>query len=566
MTIRKIIPTKYIPQLRWKLLSQGISKLPPDITSPLEEEDKLRPEELVELLNSRFKSGYRDTISATFGDPDFLPFPFLAKGIKCGAAVCRLVRIIKDLYALIEQIYQAEADFNERFSVEDLTRIFGIEEKDKMKLFKDFQDHPSEALTRNKEILKESMRYVELEQKMPVIPFGTGFLVGNNFLLTNHHVLETKSEVENFIAEFGYEQDILGRNIEPILYQLDSSLFYTNEKLDYTLVKVKKDCMDGGLKGYAGEYFGYLKMLADPKVIAPGISKDKAVNDGIFERLSPQLRERIERPSFLGDSYSLPGEPVNIIQHPKGKRKEIVLSNNRVQEVSQNFLYYEADTDFSSSGSPVLNQQWQLVGLHHAAVAREDTEGKTRKWRIVGQEGVRICCILHDLYTTIDDMENKAKKIEASMIALQEAKELKKELRYVENLHSLQIEDSLNPAAQHGKVEPLVSEETREFIRDLRFSDPAERSAKIQEYKRVLINKINNQNGQYEQFLKEAGETSVEVNAIEVLEEDKLRNKINEWQKKVRELREEFIKPFVEAYDNNQNSQLPVDVASPYSS
>ena len=68
------------------------------------------------------------------------------------------------------------------------------------------------------------------------------------------------------------------------------------------------------------------------------------------------------------------GDSVIIIQHPRGRRKEIVLSNNRLKTMSLNYLQYTADVDFSSSGSPVFNQQWKLVGLHQSAIVRNSEE------------------------------------------------------------------------------------------------------------------------------------------------------------------------------------------------
>jgi len=103
------------------------------------------------------------------------------------------------------------------------------------------------------------------------------------------------------------------------------------------------------------------------------------------------------------------GEPVNIIQHPKGRRKEVVLSNNWVNEIKRDHIWYAADADYSSSGSPVFNQQWQLVALHHAAVGHvekdPEKEGgyviipneKTGDFNISNEEGVRVCKIVKHL-------------------------------------------------------------------------------------------------------------------------------------------------------------------------
>jgi endonuclease G, mitochondrial len=46
----------------------------------------------------------------------------------------------------------------------------------------------------------------------------------------------------------------------------------------------------------------------------------------------------------------------------------VALRDNRIVDVFDNFLHYEADTQPGSSGSPVFNDQWELVALHHASV------------------------------------------------------------------------------------------------------------------------------------------------------------------------------------------------------
>ena len=41
-------------------------------------------------------------------------------------------------------------------------------------------------------------------------------------------------------------------------------------------------------------------------------------------------------------------------------------------DLLDSFLHYETDTEPGSSGSPVFNDQWEVVALHHASVAAPD--------------------------------------------------------------------------------------------------------------------------------------------------------------------------------------------------
>ena len=68
------------------------------------------------------------------------------------------------------------------------------------------------------------------------------------------------------------------------------------------------------------------------------------------------------------EGKAIVGEFVTIIQHPGGQKKQIALRENRVVDVLDSFLHYETDTEPGSSGSPVFNDQWEIVALHHATV------------------------------------------------------------------------------------------------------------------------------------------------------------------------------------------------------
>ena len=69
---------------------------------------------------------------------------------------------------------------------------------------------------------------------------------------------------------------------------------------------------------------------------------------------------------------AIAGDFVTIVQHPGGQKKRVALRDNRIVDVFDAFLHYAADTEPGSSGSPVFNDQWELVALHHASVPALD--------------------------------------------------------------------------------------------------------------------------------------------------------------------------------------------------
>ncbi|WP_371573067.1 serine protease [Streptomyces sp. NBC_01314] len=203
------------------------------------------------------------------------------------------------------------------------------------------------------------------------LPVGTGFLVSPNLLLTNHHVLPDTEAARQSFVEFDAQVTVDNTPQSPTRLELDPDGFFAaDQRLDFALVRVAP----GPDLRPAGETFGW-------------------------NRLSAQKGKLVI------------GEPVNVIGHPMGRLKEIAVRDNMLQVRLDDFLHYKTDTEPGNSGSPVFNDQWEVVALHHSGVPRTDGQGRVLRrdgqvWQPgdgddaidwVSNEGVRISSILKHL-------------------------------------------------------------------------------------------------------------------------------------------------------------------------
>lgn len=155
-------------------------------------------------------------------------------------------------------------------------------------------------------------------------PVGTGFLVSENLLMTNNHVIGSPDAASKMRAEFNYQTDIRGTPLPVARYSFAPKVFLTNQQFDYTLIG-----------------------LTAPTKDAPPLS-----TWGML-KLNP-------------DADPVENEHVVIVQHPGGDYKKIALTANQVVQAWEHRLFYTTDTMPGSSGSPVFNQKWEVIALHHA--------------------------------------------------------------------------------------------------------------------------------------------------------------------------------------------------------
>jgi endonuclease G len=215
--------------------------------------------------------------------------------------------------------------------------------------------------------------------------WATGFMVSPELMLTNHHVFpvadrgEFDALVDDPAIEFGYEFDIDGRQGKPVVYNLDPVTFlHTAAALDMALIAVSQ--------------------------------VDRSGTHRLSEQGYLVLNGKLGKTGM--------GEYATIIQHPEGRDKQIALRNNEIIDTTlADALIYKSDTSHGSSGAPVFNNEWQVIALHSAGVAKknaagdyvdendqviEKVNGKVDADRIVwlNNRGTRVSAIVNHLRST----------------------------------------------------------------------------------------------------------------------------------------------------------------------
>ena len=160
------------------------------------------------------------------------------------------------------------------------------------------------------------------------------------------------------LFRFNYEENFLGEAQQTFEYRADlNGIFHTSQALDYTLVQLESE---------PGKEWKWLPLISR----------------------NIRLKGRI-----------------NIIQHPQGQPKQIALQNNFVEYVGGSVIQYITSTLPGSSGSPVFNDSWEVVALHHAGGHIPEPTTQKRYFR---NEGILVESILNDLPVDLRKLVSKA--------------------------------------------------------------------------------------------------------------------------------------------------------------
>lgn len=223
--------------------------------------------------------------------------------------------------------------------------------------FDDWRDGRTEDLVQEKIFGENTLRDVRVLQlalkaaesvvhiTMPD-GYGSGFIVGDNLCMTNHHVIAGKPMAAKSDYTFRYQLAVsnLPDKADTVHMKLGGE-FYTNPELDYTVVELER----------TGQH------------------------------ARPLLLQPVRPPR---------GSRVSIIQHPGGHYKKISMQNNFVAYADARVIQYTTSTMPGSSGSPVFDDEFNVVAIHHSGGRLEEPD--SGRW-YRRNEGISMIAVLEDL-------------------------------------------------------------------------------------------------------------------------------------------------------------------------
>ncbi len=182
---------------------------------------------------------------------------------------------------------------------------------------------------------------------------GSGFLCGPNLVMTNNHVIGSANQAVGSEFVFFHELEPSGQTAQAVTMRAKvDGHFYTNPDLDFTIVELAE-----------------LPAEVEPlNLLAAPVRRD---------------------------------ERVNIIQHPGGRYKKISIQNNFVAFGNRTVIQYLTATEPGSSGSPVLNDHFEVVGIHHSGgdLLEPDTLRKFQR-----NAGTTMMAVAEDVQRNMPDL------------------------------------------------------------------------------------------------------------------------------------------------------------------
>lgn len=175
---------------------------------------------------------------------------------------------------------------------------------------------------------------------------GTGFRIGSDLVLTNHHVLFPEGiKAATVQVDFGFDVDVNGTSLQ------------------------------------------VLSLPADPATIVA----DQADDWGVIRVANMQNVPMIKLTNVAVPSD---GDRAFIVQHPDGQQKRLGFVRNVITAVTNDRVQYLTDTQPGSSGAPVFDASGKLIALHHRGGTPTQLTGKAP---LTKNQGVRISRVVEGL-------------------------------------------------------------------------------------------------------------------------------------------------------------------------
>ena len=290
----------------------------------------------------------------------------------------------KELTDLEGQYYYKSLPLQEEFTLDE----YGIENGDVLELMTETdllneQVSPQEkAIPSYSSIDNFNLFVKKIKKRINIVcqifigdsSIGTGFMIGGYSIMTNFHVIENYMNVnENQIKKEIYAKFFYDRNDQkpnelhqkPIVVALNKNIvcwsgsikneFVTSHNLDYAILSLEppKDLNE-------------LVVLKDVNITGEKFFKNALDHFSITKKDKENERMRRLR--------------ANIIEHPqnsigeKDPLKQIAFRDNSTYDNHGSEIHYKTKTGNSASGSPVINDEGDWIGLHYAKCIRIEYE------------------------------------------------------------------------------------------------------------------------------------------------------------------------------------------------
>lgn len=188
--------------------------------------------------------------------------------------------------------------------------------------------------------------------------WGTGWLLTPSLLITNHHVLNARDDNELDASDPDFQKQALN-----------------------TIVQFDVDSPNGGSGAIQITELARCDANLDYAIVRLVTAQERNGLDVDWSGFSPRRDEVV---------------PLNIIQHPSGQPKKIAIRNNLAIYANSPEIRYFTATLGGSSGAPVLNDRWRVVGIHRGSIGTKVLSFQGRSSAIINL-GTQMAAILPTL-------------------------------------------------------------------------------------------------------------------------------------------------------------------------